>query len=71
MANIANQRFGTAEDVLQIYQISRSTLKRWILAGVISPSVRIGGIVRFDLDEVAQKLSDQSRTVSRRKGCTA
>ena len=67
MANIANQRFGTAEDILQIYRISRSTLKRWQASGVISAAVKIGGIVRFDLEEVAQKLSDQSRTVSRRK----
>ncbi len=43
----------TAEAIAETFQVKVSTIKRWARENQI-PSVKVGGTVRFDPDEVAR-----------------
>jgi len=45
---------------MKICRISRATLKRWVQRGIIVPFIKIGGIVRYDLDDVERRLRERS-----------
>lgn len=41
----------TIDQVAEMFQVSKVTIKRWVKARII-PVTRVGGIVRFELDAI-------------------
>lgn len=52
----SSARIGTQSDISKTYKVSIITVKRWAREGIIVPVVRIGNVVRYDLDDVARRL---------------
>lgn len=50
----------TAE-LARVFGVSSSTIKNWRKKKIIKPRVEIGSVVRFDVDECAQRLEGCGR----------
>ena len=42
-----SERFYSYEDLSQRWQIAVNTLRQWVMAGILTPSMRLGRRVRF------------------------
>lgn len=49
----------TNKELEEIFKVSRSTLIRWREEGM--PSKKIGGLIRFDIDEVNDWVESQNK----------
>lgn len=59
--DVTEPRIGTYQDIARIYRVSILTVKRWKKAGLITPDVEFGSVIRFDLDRAARDLASGRR----------
>jgi excisionase family DNA binding protein len=42
-----SEKYYTYEDVAERWQVAVNTLRQWVMAGILVPSMRLGRLVRF------------------------
>lgn len=42
-----SEKYYTYEDLAERWQVAVNTLRQWVMAGVLVPSMRLGRLVRF------------------------
>lgn len=47
----------TVDQVAEMFQVSKVTIKRWVKGGVL-PVTRVGGVVRFEQDAIQKVIED-------------
>ena len=56
----------SAQQVADAFGVAKDTVLAWTRDGVLTPEVREGRIIRYDLDKVREQLAKRAKTSNRK-----
>ncbi len=60
-----SEKLLTADELAEVLQVSKRTVKTWLADGLIPAAIREGQVLRFDLPKVKQSLAKRAAKASK------